>query len=415
MRTLPKLLATSLALVLVSPSHLRAADWPQWRGPNRDDVGKETGLLKHWPEGGPKLAWLNREAGLGYSSFSVVGGKLFTLGARGSTEFLIALSTKDGSELWATPVADLYKNGFGDGPRSTPTVDGERVYTLSGGGTLLCANVADGKMVWKANLQEFGGGIPGWGYCESPLIEGEKVVCTPGGSKGAIAALDKKTGKLIWQSKDFTDGAQYASIIAANHNGARQLIQLTQQSIVGVNAADGSVLWKTPFRGQTAVIPTPLFKAGQVYVTADYGVGCKSVRIGPGNEVTDLYENKVMKNHHGGVILVGDHVYGYSGNVGWVCQDFKTGSEVWLERSKLGKGAIGYADGMLYLLSEDNGTVVLLEASPKGWNEHGRFKLEPLSTQRSSRGRVWTHPVVSNGHLYLRDQEFLFCFDVKQP
>jgi outer membrane protein assembly factor BamB len=413
MRTLPKLLAASLAVALTASPILQAADWPQWRGPNRDDVGKETGLLKHWPEGGPKQAWLYREAGLGYSGFAIVKGKLYTLGARGNVEFLIALNASNGTQLWATPVADLYDNPYGSGPRSTPTVDGDRVYVLSGGGTLLCANAADGKMIWKTTMQELGGGAPHWGYCESPLVDGDKVICTPGGSKGAIAALDKKTGKVIWQSKDFTDGAQYSSIIAADHNGARQLIQLTAQSIVGVNAADGAVLWKSPFRGQVAVIPTPIFKDGQVYVAAGYGVGCKSIKIGAGNAVTDLYENKVMKNHHGGVILVGDHLYGYSDGAGWVCQDFKTGSEVWSEKSKLDKGAVAYADGMLYLQGEDNGTLVLIEASPKGWSEHGRFKLQPLTNQRSPKGHVWTHPVISNGRLYLRDQELLFCFDVK--
>ena len=210
------LLLLSLSTVLI-----RAGDWPQWRGPDRNGISKETGLLKQWPEGGPKRAWLFKDAGLGYSSYSIAGGKLFTMGARDNKEFLIAVDVKDGKELWSTPIADTLKNGLGDGPRGTPTVDGNRVYALGGQGTLICANVADGKEQWHATMQSFGGKTPGWGYTESVLVDGKQVVCTPGGPQGAIVALDKQTGKLLWQSGDFTDGAQYASIIAADLNSAR--------------------------------------------------------------------------------------------------------------------------------------------------------------------------------------------------
>ena len=409
MKTLTALL---FAISLLTAS-AASGDWPQWRGPDRTDVSKETGLLKSWPEGGPARIWLFEGAGLGYAGPAIAGGKLFTMGIRESSEWLIAVDAATGKELWAAKIGSVLKNGWGDGPRGTPTVDGANVYALGGQGSLICANVADGKVVWQKSMKDFAGKTPDWGYTESVLIDGNKVVCTPGGGQGAVIALDKKTGDTLWQSKDFTDGAQYSSVIAANHNGAHQLIQLTMRHVAGLNAADGKVLWTVDFPGKVAVIPTPIFQDGQVYVTAGYGVGCLSFKVGANNAITGLYTNKVMKNHHGGAILVDGHVYGHSDGVGWVCQNFKTGEEVWSEKNALGKGAVTYADGMLYCLAENNGTVALVDASPKGWKERSRFKLDPQTTQRNPQGRIWTHPVIAGGRLYLRDQELLSCYDVK--
>jgi outer membrane protein assembly factor BamB len=398
--------------LLASAFLTTAADWPQWRGPNRDDISKETGLLKQWPEGGPKLAWMNKDVGLGYSGYAIAGGKLFTVGLRGDTELLIALDTKTGKELWATPVGPMLKNGWGDGPRATPTVDGDLVFAMSGTGTLLAAKTADGKEAWKTAMRDFGGKTPGWGYCESVLVDDGKVICTPGGGQGTLLALDKVTGKKVWQADGWTDGAHYSSPIVATHNGTRQYIQLTSQHVAGVNAKDGKVLWKSEWPGKTAVIPTPIFKDGHVYITSGYGVGCKLVKVGADNAVSDVYVNQNMVNHHGGVILVGDKIYGHSDKGGWTCQDFKTGAVTW-SSSDLKKGAIHCADGMFYCLEEGSGTVALIEVSAKGWSEKGRFKLTPQTEQRNPKGKVWTHPVVSDGKLYLRDQELLFCFDVK--
>ena len=386
-------------------------DWPQWRGPDRSDVSRETGLLKSWPTSGPRKIWMFENAGQGYAGFSIVNGRLFTLGTRSGSEVLICLDAATGQERWATPIAEVLNNNWGDGPRGTPSVDGDSVYALSGNGTLVCSQAADGKLVWKKKMSELGGRIPGWGYTESPLVDGDVVVCTPGGSKGTIAALDKKTGDVKWQSKDFTDDAQYASIVPADLNGGRQYIQLTMKSVAGVGAQDGKLLWRANWPGRTAVIPTPIYHDGYVYVTAGYGVGCMLLKIGPGNEVSGVYTNRVIKNHHGGAILVGDHVYGHA-DPGWVCQNFKTGEEVWNHRG-FGKGAITCADGMLYCLEEGSGTVALIEASPSGWSEKGRFKLSPQSAIRNPQGRIWTHPVISNGRLYLRDQDLIYCFDVK--
>jgi len=411
---------TLLALLTLQVLHAFApppalADWPQWRGPDRTDLSKEAGLLKTWPTEGPKRLWLFKEAGLGYSGPAIVKGKLFTLGVRDGSEQLIAVDINDGKPLWSAKLGDMLNNSYGDGPRGTPTVDGDFVYALSGRGDLICANAADGKVIWQKAMREFGGKTPGWGYTESVLVDGNKVVCTPGGSRGALLALDKKTGGTLWQSKDFTDGAQYASIIPATVHGQRQYVQLTMKHVAGIGPEDGKLLWSTDFPGQTAVIPTPIVHDNQVYVTAGYGVGSKLVNIGPSNEVTEVYFNKVMKNHHGGAILLDGHVYGYSDGPGWVCQNFATGEQVWAERSALGKGAIAYADGMFYCLAEGNGTVALVEASPKGWKEHSRFKLEAQTAQRSPQGHIWTHPVITGGRLYLRDQELLSCYDVKAP
>jgi outer membrane protein assembly factor BamB len=409
-----KSLALLVSLVSVCPLVLNATgfDWPQWRGPDRSDVSKETGLLKTWPAGGPKRVWLYENAGNGYSGPAVANGKLFTLGTRGGNEILLVLDANTGKELWTAKLSGVLDNDWGDGPRGTPAVDGDRVYALSGPGVLSCVNVADGKVRWEVRMNSLGGEVPNWGYTESVLVDGPRVLCTPGGSNGAVVALDKLTGKVLWQSKDFTDPAHYSSIVPARINNTAQYVQLTEKSIVGLAADTGKLLWRTTFPyGRTAVIPTPIVRDNEVYVTAGYGAGCKMVRIGANNEVTTVYENKVMKNHHGGAILVGDYVYGHA-ETGWVCQNFKTGEEVWNSRA-LRKGAIAYADGMLYCLEEDTGTVVLVEASPKEWKEHGRFKPEPQTKIRSTRGRIWTHPVISNGKLYLRDQDLIYCYDIK--
>lgn len=393
-----------------------APSWPQWRGPNRDDSSTETGLLKEWPAEGPKRVWVNEEAGMGYSGFSIVDGILYTIGLFDDEEKLLALDATTGKKVWDTPTGGgRFKNNWGDGPRSTPTVAGGMVFALGGGGDLVCADAKTGKKKWGKSLtRDLGGVIQNWGYTESPLVEGELVIVTPGGPEGTIAALNSGNGAVKWQTKDFTVPAQYSSCIAIDHNGQRQIVQLLMNAFVGVSPSDGNVLWQTEFPGRTAVIPTPIYKDGHVYVTAGYGTGCKMIKLGSGSGTPEVvYENKTMVNHHGGVILVGDYLYGHSDGGGWTCQEFKTGTEKWAERQKLRKGCVAYADGMLYCVGEDGGDVVLIEASPEGWKEHGRFKLEAQSSKRAPQGRIWTHPVICGGKLYLRDQEFISCYDVK--
>lgn len=392
---------------------LNAEDWPRWRGIDHSDHCKETGLLDKWPADGPKKAWVSDDVGLGYSSYSIVGGTLYTMGLRGETEQLIALDADNGDELWAAQVGDRFENSWGDGPRATPTVDGNRVYAMGGKGDLVCADTKSGRTVWKISMTKLGGSVPKWGFCESVLVDGSKVICTPGGSQGAMAALDKNTGRVIWQSGSWKDGAQYSSVVPATIHGRKQYVQLTQKSLVGIDAKNGRIVWQSEWQGRTAVIPTPIIKGNEIYIASGYGVGCKKVRVGRDGSVEDVWGNKVMKNHHGGVILLGDHLYGYSDGPGWICQSWDTGEEVWAERRALRKGAIYYADGKFILLEESSGRVVLIEASSKGWNEISRFKIAPQTKRRSPKGKVWTHVVISNGKMYLRDQDILIAYDVK--
>lgn len=390
-----------------------AADWPQWRGPQRNEISQETGLLPSWPEGGPKQLWVFREAGLGYSGYAVVGDTLYTMGAREDQEFVIAVNIADGAELWATPIGATLHNGWGNGPRGTPAVVDGRVYALGGAGSLVCLQAADGAIVWRKELKDFGGKTPNWGYCESVLVDGDRVLCTPGGSNGAVLALHKSTGDTLWQSTEFTEGAHYASIIPIQFNGGPQYVQLTMSKVAGFQVETGKLLWSSDWSGKTAVIPTPISRDGYVYITSGYGVGCKLVKLNADGTTQDVYENKVMKNHHGGVVLIGDCLYGHSDGTGWICQDFLTGEMKWNERQALGKGCLTFADGRLYCLDERSGTVALVEPSPEGWKEHGRFELQPKSDRRSSRGAIWTHPVVANGRLFLRDQDVLTAYDVR--
>ncbi|MEQ8846742.1 PQQ-binding-like beta-propeller repeat protein [Botrimarina sp.] len=401
-----------LALLLSASATAHARDWPQWMGPQRDGLTSETGLLKEWPEGGPKRVWLNREVGLGYSGPAIADGKLYTLGSRDGVEQLIALDADTGDELWAVDLGQEYENDWGNGPRNTPTVDDGRVYALAARGALVCVSADSGDPIWKKQLQDFGGETPNWGYAESPLVDDGRVVVTPGGEKGAILALDKLTGERIWQAEELTPIAHYSSIVVGSPNGQKQYIQLLQDQLVGVAPDSGELLWSVPWPGRVAVIPTPLVEGNRVYATTAYGIGCMLVEIAPDNTPEVVYENKVIKNKHGGVILLDGHVYGHSDGAGWVCQDFDTGELVWRERSALDAGSLGYADERLYLLSEDGGEVVLLEPSPKEWIEKGRFTLEPQTDLRKPKGKIWVHPVIANGKLYLRDQELLFCFDV---
>ena len=337
------------------------------------------------------------------------------MGLRDGQEFLLAVDASTGKELWSSAAGQKYPNGWGDGPRMTPTVDGDRVFAIGGQGLLICVEAKSGKLIWSKNLvTDLGGQLQDWGYTESPLVVGDIVICTPGGPQGTLAGLDKSSGAVRWRTSGLTDKAQYSSPILIQHDGQPQVVQLVMNRFFGVSPKDGSVLWKKDFPGRVAVIPTPIYEDGIVYVTAGYGVGCEAVRLGTNNSIAPLYSNKVMKNHHGGVICVDGYLYGHSDGAGWVCQELKTGKEIWSHKG-FGKGSVTYADGKLFCLDERNGDVALVEASTQGWKELSRFKLAPLSSKRSPQGGIWPHPVVVNGRLYLRDQELIHCFNVKSP
>lgn len=406
--------ATVVSVSMVLSTMLIAGDWPGWRGPARDDVSTETGLLKSWPEDGPKKLWTSTDVGLGYAGIAVVDGVLYTLGADDESEFAMALSVETGEKLWSTKIGEFLRNGFGGGPRSTPTVAGDLVVCISGRGSIACLSRSDGAIQWSTSMGDLGGEkLPKWGFAESALVDGDRVICTPGGRDGTVACLSLATGEKLWQSADLASEPHYSSVIVAEHYGKPQYVQLTVDNVFGLDPATGNVLWQEKWYGQTAVIPTPIYHDGHVYVTSGYGVGCMLLRISPDNEVEKVYENKVMKNHHGGVIRIGEYLYGYSDKNGRICQNFMTGEQVWSDDGKDRiKGAVACADGMLYWLEENTGDCVLSEVTAEGWTEVSRFTLEPQTQQRSDRGKIWTHPVISNGRLYLRDQEIICCYDI---
>jgi outer membrane protein assembly factor BamB len=422
----------------------RADDWPQFRGPDRDNVSKEKGLLKKWPAGGPKLAWTYKDAGTGYSGPAIVGDTLYILGARGDDEFLIALDlTKNPpAEKWPAvkigPTFTWKGNQWNRGPSTTPTVDGDLVFALGAQGDLVCATTA-GKEKWRTNLPKnlkgeinAIGGAPekiGWGYAGSPLVDGDNVICLPGGPDGLVAALNKTSGAVAWRSKNLTAQTTYSSPVVSNAGGQKQYVVMTQDGAAGVDAKTGDLLWEykreSPYKDIVAA--TPLVKGDFVFISAAGSEGgCDLIEVkkdGNAFKATKVYAKPDLANFHGGMVLVGDHVYGATGDFGrskWVCMEFKSGDVAWaVENRKLGKGSLTAADGYLYCLAEkeagtDGALVVHTPASPKDkLTVAESFGLPEASKVRPQRGGLWTHPVVANGKLYLRDQELLFCYEVK--
>lgn len=404
---------TLFTLAALSVSAL-AADWPQWRGENRDGVSKETGLLKEWPEGGPKLLWKSTGLGEGYASPAVAKGRIYGMGLRGDKEVVWALDAATGKEVWNTPIADkitLDGGQGGYGPRSTPTVDGDRLYAVGVGGLLVSLNAKDGKLIWKQDfVKDFGGAVPTWGYSESPLVDGNVVIGTPGGKNAAVVAFNKLTGTILWKAGvPGDDRAHYASSILANVDGQKQYIQFLSGGVVGLDAKSGKYLWRfdSP-ANRVANCSTPIFRDNMVFAASAYNTGgglAKLTKNSDGTTAEQVYFTKRMQNHHGGMVLVGDYVYGFDNNA-LTCLNFKTGDVAWSDRS-VGKGSVTYADGYLYARSE-RGPVALVEATPKGYVEKGRFD-QPERTGNPS----WTYPVIANGKLYLLDQNTLFCYDIK--
>jgi outer membrane protein assembly factor BamB len=407
------LFAAALVAFSQLPSAL-AADWPQWRGIHRDGKSGDTGLLKEWPEGGPKLLWKATGLGKGYAGIIVVGDRLYTVGDKDDASSLMALNADGSQVLWTTKVGKPGAPGWGGfaGPRGMPTVDGDLIFTVDQWGELVCVRASDGKEQWRKSFEkDFAASRPEWGFAESPFVDGDNLIVTPGGPNGAMVKLKKKTGEVVWQSKGVTDQTQYASIIAAPIGGARHYCQISMENVFGVSAADGAVLWKVTRKGKTAVIPTPIVEDEFVFYSSGYGVGCELYKVsGSGSSFSaeKVYANKNMANHHGGVVKVGPHLYGYSDGKGLVCQDFKTGEIVWAEKEKIKKGAVSFADGMLYCREEDSGRMILVVATPDGYQEKGQF-----AQPDRAKDKAWPHPTIANGKLYLRDQDLLLGYDVK--
>jgi len=400
LRLLSFLLALSLSLA--------AEDWPQWRGSARDGRSAETGLAKEWPSGGPPLLWQSKVLGEGYASFAVAGGRLYTQGQKDGQQFVIALDATTGKSLWETANGDTYADGRGGGPRGTPTLDNGRLYALGSSGNLICLEAEAGKSVWEVNLlRKYGGRNIRWGLSESPLIDGEKIIVTPGGSSAAVVALNKSDGSLIWKSE--SDEAGYSSAVVAEVGGRRMYVLLTGDAAIGLSAESGELLWRyANVANGTANVATPVVKGDHVFVSSDYGTGgalLKLSRSGDGVRADEVYFSREMRNHYSSSVLVGDYLYGFSSRI-FTAMNFMTGDVGWKDRS-VGKGQVIFADGNLYLQGED-GVVGLVTPDPGEYKEMSRFDV--------GRGNfpTWTLPVIADGRLYIRDQDLLRCYDVKE-
>jgi outer membrane protein assembly factor BamB len=388
--------------------------WPQFRGPNRDAKSTETGLLKQWPAAGPPLLWKATGLGSGYSSVSVAGGKVFTMGdGRGGSSQVHAFDEQSGAAVWMSRAVGR-TGGKYDGTKSTPAIDvaAGRLYALGQFGDLVCLNIGNGQEVWRKSLtSDFGGKFGNWNYAESPLLDGDKVLVSPGGRRGAVVALNKTTGATIWQSRQYTDEAQYVSLIVSPMGPRRHYLTMSQKTVAGIDAQSGNLMWRIPRAGKTAVIPSPVVYNNIVFVTSGYNVGCNAFQIGTqGGRITtrQLYSNKDLVNHHGGVVVVDKYVYGHSDRGGWKCLDITTGEVLWENRG-VGKGSVIYVDGHLICRGEaGSGNIALVVATPQGYQEKGRFAQPDRSNKNS-----WAHPVVANGKLFLRDQGVLLCFNLR--
>ncbi|NBV21425.1 MAG: polyvinylalcohol dehydrogenase [Proteobacteria bacterium] len=414
-----------LTLTLITTAAASAPDWPQWRGPKQDGISTEKGLLKEWPSDGPPLAWRVNGVGSGMSSVSVANGRIYTLGKRNRDGvqgvYVTALNLADGKEYWSTAIT----TGGGPNPNGTPTVDGKLLYAVGNNGDLACLETDTGKLVWKKSYaKDFGGKcMSGWGYSESPLVDGDRLIVVPGAPDAGIAALNKQTGEVLWKSeipeigRAGKDGAGYTGVVISQGAGVKQYVTLVGRGLVGVRASDGKFLWGyNRIANGTADIPTPIVKGDYVFGSSGYGDGgtalVKLLKDGDGVKAQEVYYLKAgeLQNHHGGMILLGDYVYlGHGHNNGFpTCVELMTGKVVWGKERGPGTGsaAIVMADGNLYFRYED-AVMALIEATPKGYHLKSSFTLA------SKAGKSWPHPVIHDGKLYIRDQDNLLCYDVK--
>ena len=403
-----RLMTAAGALLLCIATVHAASDWPQWQGADRTRHSKETGLLKEWPASGLPVVWTANGLGTGYGSMAVAGDRVFVQGARGRNSFVIALNRADGKEIWSKALGPANTNDKGSGPRSTPTVDGDRMYVLTENGDLACLKT-DGTVVWQRNiLKDFRGAQIRWLISESPLVDGPHVVVTPGGRGAGIVKLDKMTGQTVWAAKELSDEAGYSSIIAADVQGVRTYMTFTAAAGVGVRASDGKLMFRYPrAANRTANIATPVFSNNKVFFASGYGTGGGLLDLTAQNgEVAakEAYFTLDMKNHHGGMVLVDGYLYGFNDSI-LNCLEFATGKVMWRDRS-VGKGSVTFVDGHLYLQSETN-IVGLAEATPAGYKERGRFEIPDKGMPS------WAHPVITDGRLYVRNQDTLLVYNVR--
>jgi outer membrane protein assembly factor BamB len=395
----------------------QSGSWPSWRGAHRDAVSSETGLLDSWPAEGPPLKWKAEGLGGGYSSVAIDSGRIFTMGKLKDGCNVLALNFANGRRLWALRTG-------GDDPNSTPTVDGDRVYAIDRDGTLVCLDVSSGRLIWDKSLtRDFGGRMmSGWGFSESPLVDGDRLLCTPGVKDALIVALDKKTGKTVWKAQapanlgtSGTDGAGYSSIVISNGGGVKQYVQIVGRGVVAVRADDGKFLWNyNRIANATANIPTPLVKDNYVFASTGYSAGAALLQLsksGDGVTAKEVYFLNAgqLQNHHGGMVLVGDYIYcGKGHNAGFpVCLELKTGKFAWEGGRGPGEGsaAVIEADGNLYFRYQ-SGVMALIEATPKKYILKGKFRTA------TKNGEGWPHPVIVDRQLFLRDQDVLLSYDI---
>lgn len=395
--------AAGLALLTMQAP---AADWPQWRGPQGDGISRETGLLKQWPAGGPKKLW-ETALGSGYSAPSIVGGRIFVAYQKDGQQWATALEEKTGKELWKVQSGKEYKNASFDGPRVQPVVDGERVYCLDALGNLQCLQTKDGKEVWKKNiLDEYQAKNVQWGVSAGPLVDGERLIVTPGESKGAsVVALDKKTGKELWRALD--DKAGYAATMKLTLGGKPQIVIYNGFGLVGLVPETGKTMFRYPWPTQHAINSAqPVWQGDTVFISSGYGQGCALVKVDAelSSGCQTVWRSKVMKNHFNSMVVIDDYIYGFDDRE-LVCVEYKTGQLKW-RRKGFDKGTLLWADGLAYVLGE-KGNLVLAKLTPE------KFELLAEVKGLVSTKRAWTMPVIANGRLYLRDEEKLVCLDIK--
>ena len=411
--------AKSIALLhlgtLLIASLCAADDWPAFRGPHRDGKSAETGLLKAWPQGGPQRLWSVEGLGIGFSSAAIAGGSLYTTGMLDGEGFLFACDLA-GNLKWKASYGPEWTGSY-KGTRTTPTVDGNRIYVFSGTGAMVCFEAADGKKIWEVNtLEKFEGKNIPWGMSGSPLVDGDKVYCTPGGKKGVIVALDKMTGRTIWATTGLDELSAYSSAILIERGGKNLLVNMIQKSVICVNADNGELIWREPYvtPSDTGGV-TPVYKDGRVYVTS--AVEREFTRGGvlfelsaDGASVTEKWNDQTLDCGHGGVVLVDGYLYGstFDGipKGDWVCLDWDSGQVMYKAKWNGNKGSIIYADGMLYCYDENIGDVALVKASPKGFDIVSTFRVT------EGDGQHWAHPALSDGRLYIRHGNALMAYDI---
>jgi outer membrane protein assembly factor BamB len=389
---------------------------PLWRGPRRDGASAETGLLASWPQDGPKVLW-RRPCGEGYSAPAVAGGRVYTLEMNDDGEAVVCRDADTGQDVWRQPYGAKYRSDQGSGPRSTPTIDEGRVYAVGGSGVFHCLDAATGQVQWRHDLlDEFGAKNLQWGASFSPLVEGDLVFTNPGGPGGhSVAAFDKRDSRLVWKALD--DPAGYSSPIAVTAAGVRQVVFFTGAGLVGLSPADGTLYWRFPWDtqfGVNAATPVP-FRARDgdrtndyLFISSGYNKGCAALKVTAGRggapEVRAVYEGNQMRNHFASPVRRGGYLYGFDEDR-LACLELRTGKVLWAQRG-FQKGSLLIADGRLIVLGE-NGELALAEATPEGYREQARFRL--------TRRKCWTVPVLAHGRLYVRDQNEVFCLDLRRP